>query len=204
MSGKVAEIESKTDPRVLRTHHSLSHALISLMHEKPFAAITVQEVLERAGVSRSTFYTHYRDKADLFMTEVDQFFEMMANLLTSSGEVSQRVAPVRELFAHVAEMRTFIAALLEAGNYHDVFGLGQRHFARGIEQRLAQLSPAYQQPSAARAAQAYAHAGAMLALLSWWLERDTPGTAKEMDDLFHQMVWGGAKANGAPTVDPAP
>jgi AcrR family transcriptional regulator len=196
MSGKPPEAAPKTDPRVRRTQHSLGDALIALIHEQPFDTITVQAVLERAGVSRSTFYAHYRDKDDLFMTEVDQFFQMMANLLATGGEVSQRVAPVRELFAHVAQMRTFMTALVKAGRHHDVFELGQRHFARGIEQRLAQLSPMHQQPSAPRAALAFAHAGAMLALMTWWLESGTPGSAAEMDVLFHQLVWGGAVESG--------
>ena len=66
-------------------------------------------------MSRSTFYTHYSDKNDLFMGDVDQFWEGMASLLSRRREASNRVAPVRELFAHVAERQDFYAALVASG-----------------------------------------------------------------------------------------
>ena len=66
--------EGKTDRRILRTRDALGDALVALIREKNFAQITVQEVLDRAGVGRATFYAHYRDKEDLFMSDVEEFF----------------------------------------------------------------------------------------------------------------------------------
>src|SRR5690349_440792 len=109
----------KIDRRVLRTRDRLGDALVALMQEKPFDAITVQEVLDRAGVSRSTFYVHYKDKEDLFLSDLDEFLEMMAMRLSRRREESERVAPVRELFAHVAEAQQLYAALVEAGRIPD-------------------------------------------------------------------------------------
>ena len=51
------------------------------MQEKFFETITVQHVLDRAKVSRSTFYTHYSDKNDLFLSDVEDFWEMMSTAL---------------------------------------------------------------------------------------------------------------------------
>jgi len=59
----------KTDRRVLRTRNTLGDALVSLIHKKNFDEITVQEVLDHAGVGRSTFYAHYSDKDDLFLSD---------------------------------------------------------------------------------------------------------------------------------------
>src|SRR5581483_6819484 len=78
----------KIDPRVVRTRDKLGDALIALLIEKSFDAVTVQDVLDRAGVSRSTFYAHYRDKNDLFLSDVDQFLESMATLLERAGDRS--------------------------------------------------------------------------------------------------------------------
>src|SRR5580765_5460700 len=94
----------RTDRRTLRTRDALGDALVELMHERPFKSITVQDVLDRAGVGRSTFYTHYRDKDDLFISDVEDFWEMMSSMLERSGERSMRVAPVRELFSHIADV----------------------------------------------------------------------------------------------------
>src|SRR5262245_5729503 len=60
----LAGSNKKTDARVRRTRDALGDALVALMQEKPFETITVQDVLDRAQVSRSTFYSHCRDKAD--------------------------------------------------------------------------------------------------------------------------------------------
>jgi AcrR family transcriptional regulator len=60
----LAASKKKTDARVRRTRDALGDALVALMQEKPFDTITVQDVLDRANVSRSTFYTHYSDKDD--------------------------------------------------------------------------------------------------------------------------------------------
>jgi AcrR family transcriptional regulator len=179
---------TRIDRRVRRTRDALGDALVALMQEKPFAGITVQQVLDRAGVSRATFYTHYRDKDDLFLSDVEEFLEHMAFSLSRRGEASRRVAPVRELFAHVAEWRKFHAVLVEAGKIGDFLELGQGYFARAIERRLAELGESL--PAATAVSQMYA--GALLALLTWWLNSGMPGTPEKMDDLYHEMVWSGA------------
>ena len=54
-----------TDLRVRRTHAALRDALIALIPEKGFDAVTVGDITERAMVNRATFYRHYQDKYDL-------------------------------------------------------------------------------------------------------------------------------------------
>lgn len=201
MSTKASMSARKTDPRVRRTQDALGDALIKLMHEKPFKEITVQDVLDISHVSRSTFYTHYRDKDDLFLSEVDDFFEMMASLLARRGETSNRVAPVRELFAHIAEVGEFYAAMIAAGKINDVLESAQGHFARAIEQRLAGQQSERINSSPPRAALAHALAGAMLSLLTWWIDHRMPISPAEMDDLYHKMVWSGAGASVDPKRD---
>jgi AcrR family transcriptional regulator len=187
----------KTDRRVLHTRDALGDALVALMHEKPFASITVQQVLDRAGVGRTTFYTHYRDKDDLFLSDAEEFFEGMSTLLERRKDVSNRVVPVREFFAHVAEMRVFHAALVASGKIQNLWELGRGHFARGIEQRLATLSQGRAIAPASRAAVSHALAGSLFSLLSWWIDRGTPAPPEQMDDLYHRMVWSGVSL---PTV----
>jgi AcrR family transcriptional regulator len=106
MSRKTEKLIPKIDPRVRRTRDMLGDALLTLMQEKPFGTITVQQVLDRAGIGRSTFYAHYRDKDDLFLSDLEDFFELMSTPLLRHREATNRVAPVSELFAHVARCVT--------------------------------------------------------------------------------------------------
>src|SRR5918998_2646510 len=107
---RLAPDKKKADARVKRTRDALGDALIALMHEKPFETITVQDVLDRAHVSRSTFYSHYSDKDDLLMSDADEFFEMLAVALSVRGDKSDRVFPVREFFAHLIDAQEFFKA----------------------------------------------------------------------------------------------
>ena len=178
-----------------RTRDRLGDALMELLVQKPFAKITVQNVLDRARVSRATFYAHFRDKNDLFLSDVDEFFEGTAMALSHFKCRSERVAPVQELFVHVSEMRSFHRALSEAGKLSEVWELGQEHFARGIEKRLGQIPRAAGIPRVQRAPLAQALAGSLVAMLTWWIRQGMEPSPKEMDALFHKLVWAGANGS---------
>jgi len=186
----------QVDRRVRRSRDLLGDALLALIQEKPFDTITVQQVLDRAGVGRSTFYSHFRDKDDLFLSDAEDFLSQAATCLSRRRDPSNRVAPVREFFTHVGEMRTLHAALVAAGKVRDFVELGQGHFARGIDRRLSELPMSRTMERMPRAAMAHAFAGALFSLLEWWLAHPSVITPAEADELFHRMVWSGAACRG--------
>ena len=186
--------QRKSDRRVKRTRDRLGDALIALMQEKPFESITVQDVLDRAAVGRSTFYDHYKDKNDLFISDAEDFFELMANALSQHGDRSNRVAPVREFLAHVAESQKFVSALSASGKWHDLTELGQGILAEGIAKRLTEIPNAPSLPAKRRSALAHAFAGSLFALLSWWLRNQDAYTPAQVDEMYHLTVWSSLKA----------
>jgi AcrR family transcriptional regulator len=192
LSRNLGDSGKKEDQRVRRTRDRLGDALMELLVKKPFDDITVQDVLDGAGVSRSTFYAHYRDKNDLFLSDVDEFFESMATALSRFGDKSERLAPVQELFAHIGEARPFYDALVESGRMPDVTQLGQEHFSRGIEQRLKEIPRASTIPPDRRCAIAHGLAGSLFSLLTWWIQHGMTLSPEEIDKLFHRLAWTGA------------
>jgi AcrR family transcriptional regulator len=86
MVSKQKKQRRKPDERIRRTHQRLGSALVQLMAEKPIDDITVQDVLDRASVGRSTFYLHFRDKNDLLLSQLEMFLETMSTLLTRRKE----------------------------------------------------------------------------------------------------------------------
>ena len=189
----------KIDRRVRRTRDALGNALLALMQEQSFETITVQQVLDRAHIGRSTFYSHYLGKDDLLLSDVEDFLEDASTFLLRRREDSNRVAPVREFFAHVAEMQHIRAAFHRADKMRDFLELAQGFFARAIKKRLSAISP----PGAGRnqyAARSHALAGAMLSLMSWWLDHTAEISAEEMDSLFHQIVWKGIAPEDVPAA----
>lgn len=187
----LAGSKKKTDARVRRTRDALGDALVALMQEKPFETITVQDVLDRAQISRSTFYSHYSDKDDLLMSDAEEFFEAISTALSAHGDKSERVFPVTEFFTHLSDVQPFFKALVKSGKFQENMELARGHFARGIERRLSELPRGKSIPPHQLPAIAFTHAGALLSLLTWWLDRGMRESPAEMDELFHRMVWTG-------------
>src|SRR5882724_11768044 len=181
------------DLRIRRTRGRLADALVELMQEKPIDELTVQEVLDRAGVGRSTFYLHYRDKDDLFLCVLEDGMEMWSTALLRKQEKSYRVAPVAEFFMHVGDAKKLYRALVDSGRIHAFFELAQGHFARGIARRLKDMGMKNLVQSELDAG-SHALAGNLLSLLKWWLDRGARESPKAMDELFHRMVWNGLQS----------
>jgi len=181
----------KPDRRIRRTCERLGSALVALIQERPIDDVTVQDVLDRASVGRSTFYLHYSDKDDLLLSQLEQFLEMMSTALSTRKEESHRVVPVAELFAHIGSQKKVYRALADSDRLNDFFDLAQGYFARGIEQRLKESKRLSNLPQPELGARASALAGSMLSLLRWWLDRGAKESPHAMDELFHQMVWKG-------------
>jgi AcrR family transcriptional regulator len=184
----------KLDERVRRTRDALGDAMMALFQEKPWASITVQDVLERSGVGRSTFYVHYTGKDDLFWSDAEEFLQAMSGWLERTGEASERVAPVREFFAHVAESAKLYDAIVRSEHAHDFLELAEGWFARGIAARLSALPRSKHLPEEARATLSRALAGAMLSLCRAWIAERGRMPAAEADALFHRLVWSGLPA----------
>ena len=155
-----------------RTRDKLGDALIELLRDQPFDAITVQDVLDKAQVGRSTFYAHFKDKQDLFVSDFEDMLEALANRQPGDG----RVFVVREFCSHLREQHALWRRLEEAGLLRDFLDLAEACFARGIESRLAPETPY-------RAMKARALSAALISLLQQW-----QGTPEELDDFFHTLI----------------
>jgi len=189
---KPAKRQVNTDLRIRRTRERLGAALIALIEEKPIDNVTVREVLGRAEVGRSTFYLHYQDKNDLLVSQMENGLEMWSNILYTRHEKSRRLAPIAEFFAHVASAGKLYHSLVASGGIQVYFDLAQGYFAQGIARRLRQIGlPMSDQRELD--ASSHAFAGNLLSLLKWWLDRGTKEPAKDMDELFHRIVWKGLR-----------
>lgn len=174
------------DPRVARTTQALGRAVIALIQERDFDAVTVQHILDRAGVGRATFYAHYRNKDDVLHSSYERLFAAFEPWLARPSPAGARLFPVAELFAHVGEAHGLVHALRRAGRLDDVWSLCAGHAARVIERRLDRTSElAAGMP---RALAARMLAGALMEALEWWRDRPAAATPAEMDAAFHRVA----------------
>lgn len=83
----VTSIMSKVDRRILKSQKSIKKAVIELMSEKSFDDITIQDISDRADLSRKTFYLRYVDKYDL----LDKLIEEHINELRKACEIEMEL-----------------------------------------------------------------------------------------------------------------
>ncbi|MGF9963437.1 TetR/AcrR family transcriptional regulator [Bacillus rhizoplanae] len=113
-------IKNSNDPRVKRTRQAIRDALVSLIHEKGFDSITVQDIAEKATVNRATFYSHYHDKYDLLDKSITEMLTTLADILKakkldkSEFELTfDTPHPIfLSLFSHIAEHAFFYQVML--------------------------------------------------------------------------------------------
>src|SRR3979490_230288 len=96
-------VKKKTDRRSHRTKRQLSEALVELVKVKRFDDITVQNVIDRADVGRSTFYTHFRDKEDLLRKDWERFLDAFAQQIDWDKAGYESFVPVVHLFRHLQD-----------------------------------------------------------------------------------------------------
>lgn len=190
------------DRRVVRTRLALGNALVELMLARRFDDISVQQVLDRARVGRATFYAHFRNKNDLLLSDAERFFEALERHFLAHAAGTRRVAPVAELFSHVADYHQFTRALEQSGLREPVYDLLTGHLARMIERRMEEVCPGAGTPSLPPAATARVFAAALLEMMRWWLNRGATPDAQQMDAQFHEIVWGGLACMAPPPVNP--
>src|SRR5437868_4937351 len=101
-------MEVKVDRRKQRTRRMLREALISVILEKGYDAVTIQDITERADLRRATFYLHYKDKDELLMTVLQETFDELVEQIGPfmHGDIlagKTQVEPFRMTFRHVAD-----------------------------------------------------------------------------------------------------
>src|SRR5258708_6339562 len=94
---------NEADPRVRRTRKLLQDALMELLAEKSFDAITVQDIAERSTINRATFYAHFVDKYELFGSFIHEWFRKAMQQRLGDGATLSR-----------ANLRLLIQASMEA------------------------------------------------------------------------------------------
>lgn len=183
----------KVDRRIIRTRQLLRGAMLSLIRERGFDLLTVQDITERAGLNRATFYLHYADKNDLLTQMVrdtlDEIVELRPPFIAAQSlEYNNERLQIFlvDLFRHVIENAEFYRVMFSAGSvagfaneiHESVFRVGMRWLLRsGItvwnippDVIISTLSGAY------------------LGLIRWMVNQPTMPEAEVMAARFMTLV----------------
>jgi AcrR family transcriptional regulator len=164
------------DRRVRRTRRILHEALIELILERAYERITVQDILDRADIGRSTFYAHFRDKDALLIAGFDEMGERLRRELDAMSPGTPPADPARPaaiIFEHAYRHQHVYRALCGRQGGNLVF----RHLHRLIGELMREhLRPHIAAAAADLPAEVVAefYTSSMLGLLVWWVDRGFP------------------------------
>jgi AcrR family transcriptional regulator len=183
---KPMRAKKKTDRRIQRTRHSLNHAMVDLVTEKRFDDITVQNLIDRADIGRSTFYTHFRDKEDLFQKNWEGFLDFCVEQIIWDKVGKGSFFPVLFLFDHLKDVQPFYRGLVLSRKSEPVMKTGAEYLSQKLGEGL-QANLKYH-PSIPIPILANYLATELFALLKWWLDQGMPYSPERMDRIFHELV----------------
>jgi AcrR family transcriptional regulator len=188
--------QPKNDRRSARSRRLILAAMMDLLFERSYDHITVRDILDRADVGRSTFYTHFFDKEDVLASIAEQELKLLSRQLVERATGQETIIPSLELFAHVGEHHQYFRAMLRGHARETLWDAAQNALSRNIEQALAsRYGKEGRSPVVIPVAVASQYlAGALLNLLKWWLEADMPYTPPQMDQIFQQLALPGVWA----------
>ncbi len=176
----------KVDRRVRRSRELLRSALLAAIVEKGYDRVTVQDIIDRADVGRSTFYAHFRDKEDLLFYGLE---ELRAAFDLAAQDPSR--SPTLTVFEHFYASRGVWQAM--------VGRRGAETFSRYLHRLLTDLLHSHLQtriPQDRRqdtqvpldALVEFAVSTLIGLGARWWLEQDVPLPPKEMDRLYRRLT----------------
>jgi AcrR family transcriptional regulator len=181
----------KTDRRSERTREQLRMALLEMMSAKLYGEITVQDILDRANIGRSTFYGHFVDKDDLLANSLQLMIrDLHYPSLAATGKPTT-LLPSLELFRHVKQQQRLYKALIWGRGIDLVAKNLQAQLSVVVEQNLRIMKPDLASPNLAAVSNFVA--GAFLNLLTWWMDDHVDYTPEEIDALFRALVQPGVR-----------
>ena len=173
--------KKNTDRRVIRTRQRLTNSLRELIVEKGYEQVTVQDVLKRAQVGRSTFYAHFESIEHLLPCE-DNFREML-----SQPSILNIHSPVQInfllLYEHVADNQSLAKAVLSSRGGPIITGHLKNVLVSMIRQqsRQAKNDRLFELITEATAA-------ALITLLVEWYQQEMPLTPTTMAIKSRELI----------------
>ena len=187
----------KEDRRVQRTRQLLTNAMMELIPQKGYDSITVQDIIDRANLGRSTFYSHYQDKQDLFISSMEKIVHnLIWGFEESPKEVgehsdSRLILSTKSIFQHAQEQHTLHKGMI-GGRGIDLLIKGiQNYLSSHVQKQIKHLLPDRKKPKVPSIIIANYLASALLTILIWWLENDMPYSPEEMDEMFQELTMPG-------------
>jgi AcrR family transcriptional regulator len=195
--------EERIDRRVRRTRELLRNALTSLILEKGYERVTVQDICDRADVGRSTFYAHFQDKEELLLSGFDDLKQELRQAFADHERQTAARDPNPGSWAALAVIKYlagYRAVSSMLGRRGSVVALARlrRILSELLRDHLqVQLDPTTGTRVPMEVAVEVAVAS-LLGLIDWWLDHDRPYSPEQLEEMYRRLTEPGIRAALAP------
>lgn len=183
---------SVTDARIRRTQSRLRDALVSLIHEKNYDAIVVNDILERADVGRSAFYAHFANKHALLDDGIEHVLRSHAprQIPASLGPFGKIVWFSLPFFEYVGQCRHTTRLKTSRSGRAVVHGHLRKLLVERVQQEINATALSLKTDALAIPADLLAQhvVGTFVLALNWWVDARSSLSPREVDDLFLTLV----------------
>jgi len=184
----------KKDRRTRKTRQLLRDTLLALLKEKRYEDISVQDIIERADVARSTFYVHYVDKDDLLTGRHGIFAENLGEQLHAHAvDRSTSAFSSRTWFYHIQAQGDILKLIAK----DSAMELAMKTLRGIIHDSVQDGMQAHAQMKAATVPLPLMVdylTDTLMTLIKWWFRDGMKYTPEQMDEMFQQLVMPGVLA----------
>ncbi len=178
---------STTDRRVQRTRELLLVALRELMSARGYERLTIQNLLDQAGVGRATFYTHFSSKDDLLATSVGGLRAWLTH--RAALRAGERLAFTLPFFQHLESHGSLYRQCVRRGEVS--VGREIRKLLRDLIRADLMLQTGAGGDAGSVALMTEYLVGALWSTIAWWMATEFPMPAVEVDRAFRRLVFSG-------------
>jgi AcrR family transcriptional regulator len=175
------------DRRAARTRTHLQEALLLLLSERSYEAVTVEEICRRAGVGRSTFYSHFRDKGELKRSQLAVLQRRLSSAATAEP-AGLRFAFSLPMLQHAKENLSLYRSLVSHGSSEAMFPAMRQMLVEQVGAELASRNLTGPLSRLPRKYLAKAIASTFFALMLAWLDDGAVESEQDVDAAFHSLL----------------
>lgn len=204
-----AQAPERMDRRVRRTRRALGDALMNLLAEKRYEDVTVQDILDKADVGRSTFYAHFVDKNSLLIEAFRELRRAHSPAPPVDGDDGPGFAWSREAFGWSVEMlhqfekaSSLYCCMVGSEGCALAVGEMERELDGVVRQDLARMAGMH--PRRVPDMVVRFVVTSFMSILPWWLENPEVMTVEEVNQAFRSLTMPGAAAALGVSVDRGP
>ncbi|HXD08457.1 MAG TPA: TetR/AcrR family transcriptional regulator [Anaerolineales bacterium] len=183
------------DRRIRRSQQLLQNALLALLKEKRYEDISVQDIIERADVARSTFYVHYADKDELLTGPHGIFAENLDQQLTAhSAQPGASAFSSRTWFHHIQAQGDILKVIAKDSAMELAMKTLRGMIHRSVQEGMQAHKQIAQDAHMPLTLLEDYVSDTLMTLIKWWFRDGMKKTPEQMDAIFQQLVMPGISA----------